>query len=76
MKERIIIFRDINAKGEEIVVNTNAPREEIEKAISFMNNARGDEAYDYLCDFEIIQNYLEEQGYSFYDFDIEEKYYW
>ena len=76
MGERIIIFRDINAKEEEIVINTNASKEEIEKAISFMNNVRGDEAYDYLCDFEIIQGYLEEKGYSFYDLNIKEKYYW
>lgn len=76
MKERIITFRDINAKEEEIVISTNAPVEEIKKALTFKEEARGKEEFDYLCDFEIIQEYLEKRNYTFYALDTREKYYW
>lgn len=76
MEERIIILRDLYGKEIDIYIKTNAPKEEIQKALSHRCDMREQMLYDDVCDFEIIQNYLQEKGYSFYDFDIEEKYYW
>ena len=76
MEERIIVFRDVNAKEEEICISTNAPREEIENALSYRNLVMEKGLLDYLCDFEIIQDYLEKRGYVFYDLNTREKYYW
>ena len=76
MEERIVIFRDLHAKEIDTYVKTNAPKEEITKAFAYMCDMRRQELYNDWCDFDIIQNYIEEKGYSFYDFDIDEKYYW
>lgn len=76
MEERIILFKDYIGKEEVIVINTNAPKEEIENAIIYKNTARNYRKFDTLCDWEIIQNYLEEKGYSFCDLNVDEIYYW
>ena len=76
MEERTILFKDYNGKEEVICISTNAPKEEIKKALQFKNEVVCTEEFMHLCDFEIIQNYLEEKGYIFYAFDTDEIYYW
>lgn len=76
MEERTILFKDYNAKEEVIFISTNAPQEEIKKALQFKNEVVCTEGFMHLCDFEIIQNYLEEKGYNFSTLDTSEIYYW
>jgi hypothetical protein len=75
MEERIIILKDANTE-DFIIVNTNAPQEEIQKALIYMNETRAQGLFEYLCDFEIVQNYLEDRNYFFCESDTREEYYW
>lgn len=76
MEERIILFKDYNNKEEAICISTNAPEEEIKKALQFKNEVVCTEGFMHLCDFEIIQEYLESKDYIFYALDTREIYYW
>ena len=73
-KEKMIVLRDYNEPHVLLYVSTNAPKEEIENAIIHRNNELEKGNYG-SSDFEIIQDYLNDKGYYFFDVNLEE-YYW
>lgn len=75
MEERIIILKDANTK-DFIIVNTNAPQEDIQKALTYLNKVRIKGLFECLSDFEIVEIYLVKRNYSFYALDTREEYYW
>lgn len=60
----------------DVYVNTNAPAEEIKKAIAYENDIRIKDETNGFSDFELIQEYLEKLGYYFLENDDIEKYIW
>ena len=77
---RIIILYDCETN---YLVETDAPAEEIKKAIDYKNTMLENDDPAFRSDFEEMQTFLNEKGYYFeglgyigkYDHDIEE-YYW
>ena len=77
---RIINLYDCDSN---YLAETDAPAEEINKAIEYKNKMLEDDAPEFRSDFEEMQTFLNEKGYYFeglgyigkYDHDIEE-YYW
>ena len=73
--KRLIVLKNFIGKNQDIIVQTNAPSEEIKKANDYKNYILENGLEKGLCDFEIIQNYLEEKGYCFFELNTDEKYY-
>lgn len=77
---RVIILYDCDTN---YLVETDAPAEEIRKAIEYKNKMLEDDVPEFRSDFEEMQTFLNEKGYHFegigyvgeYDNDVEQ-YYW
>ena len=59
---RIIVLYDCDTN---FLVETNAPSEEIENAISFKNELLCNDCPTFSSDFEEIQSFLNNKGYYF-----------
>ena len=74
--DRIINLYDDES---EFIVETDAPSEEIEKALEYKNQMLENDDPAFRSDYEEMQDYLHSKGYTFeeigYTYELE-KYYW